>query len=94
MVRAVVCIRCLIRYLMLLILLMMGLSRERYRKLAIASGVWRPEFVDSLYEQMDTKKCGQLERKAISDYQYRITFTLEDVTGKAEVFDSLGGVKM
>ena len=69
-------------------------SRERYRELAIASGVWRPEFVDSLYEQMDTKKCGQLERKAISDYQYRITFTLEDVTGKAEVFDSLGGVKM
>ena len=67
-------------------------SRESYRQLAIASQVWNPEFVDSLFEIMDTNKTGRLERKAISDYQYRITFTLEDVTGNADVFDALKSV--
>ena len=67
-------------------------SRERYRDLAIASEVWNPKFVDSHYEIMDTNKNGKLERKEISDYQYRITFTLEDVTGNAKVFDALKSV--
>ena len=57
-------------------------SKEEYHAFAQATGVWDHTFVDYIFNQFDTNKNGKLERKEITDYEYKLFFTLEDVTGK------------
>ena len=64
-------------------------SRDRYREFMAVTEVWSPELIDTIFDLLDTNKTGKLERKAFSDYLYKIILTLGDVTGSTEVFDSL-----
>ena len=62
-------------------------SKEEYRAFAEATGVWEPSFVDSIFDLIDTNKNGKLERKELSDYVYKLTFTLDSVAGMDQVME-------
>ena len=69
-------------------------SREEYRAFLEAVGGERsPAYIDTVFDLIDTNKDGKLERKELSDYEFRLFFTLEDVTGKAQVDAELKVVK-
>ena len=69
-------------------------SREEYRAfLEAVSGEKSPAYIDTIFDLIDTNKNGKLERKELSDYEYRLFFTFEDVTGKAQVDAELKVVK-
>ena len=55
-------------------------SKERFRELAVATGVWDLDHFDALFDLLDNNKTGKLERKELCDYYYKVYFTLEDVT--------------
>ena len=61
------------------------ISKEEYCAFAKATGVWDNAFIEFLFNQLDTNKNGKLERKEITDYEYKLFFTLEEVAGKAHV---------
>ena len=64
-------------------------SKERYRNFVKVCEMFPPSYIDSIYDFLDTKKTGKVERKEICDYQYKVTFTLEGVAGSAKVLDVL-----